>query len=472
VELEKAEWQDAAHGVAVVSVKVGNNKRTFSQGGRTVVRNSGVYDLHLLRDGQLVGWSQRTNTITDCHTQEQPDGEDADEKNIWRHETCIDLGRDGSERLTFTVQVPRRADLNHVTFTAYAFNADQVKSATATKVLHVRDQIAPRAGKAYIITVGVNRTESSPAWDLQYAANDARRMGNVVGEKLEATGQFSKVVRIRLVSDDPKQTQPGEAAATKSHIQAVLDLLAGRAINAGLRNEIPGADEIEKAQPEDLVLLAFSSHGYTDENGVFHFVVADIGTHTPQDKVTAELQSRTLSSGELSQWLREIDAGEFIMVVDSCHSAATIDTEGFKPGPMGSRGLGQLAYAKGMRILAASKSEQSAVERGTDNNGRAINDGLLTYALVHEGLELGLADFQPKDGKIMVSEWLAYAVQEVPKLFSEGDRKGMIRAKRNPANARDVYHGSTKTLPQYQQPVLFDFARSRSDISLTRPDRQ
>jgi hypothetical protein len=58
------------------------------------------------------------------------------------------------------------------------------------------------------------------------------------------------------------------------------------------------------------------------------------------------------------------------MIVDTCHSEATVAYDGFKPGPMGSRGLGQLAYDKGMRILAASKSGQSAVEPGWGHQGR------------------------------------------------------------------------------------------------------
>ena len=52
------------------------------------------------------------------------------------------------------------------------------------------------------------------------------------------------------------------------------------------------------------------------------------------------------------------------MIVDACHSAASVDEAGFKPGPMGSRGLGQLAYDKGMRILAASQADDVALESG------------------------------------------------------------------------------------------------------------
>ena len=73
-----------------------------------------------------------------------------------------------------------------------------------------------------------------------------------------------------------------------------------------------------------------------------------------------------------------------VMIVDACHSAAGVP-EGFKPGPMGDRGLGQLAYDKGMRILAATQANDVALESGQ------IGQGLLTYALVEDGLKKGLA---------------------------------------------------------------------------------
>ena len=56
---------------------------------------------------------------------------------------------------------------------------------------------------------------------------------------------------------------------------------------------------------------------------------------------------------------------ELVLIVDACPtSAASIESEGFKPGPLGSRGLGQLAYDKRMRVLAASQSDQAAREMG------------------------------------------------------------------------------------------------------------
>lgn len=90
-----------------------------------------------------------------------------------------------------------------------------------------------------------------------------------------------------------------------------------------------------------------------------------------------------------------------------------------------------------------------------------IKHGLLSYALVDEGLEQELA---ARNGRILMSEWLKYAVQEVPRLFREGEKKGVVQVKGGPEIDRDIYTDKKKTPLFSQQPVLFDFARGRSEV--------
>ena len=99
-----------------------------------------------------------------------------------------------------------------------------------------------------------------------------------------------------------------------------------------------------------------------------------------------------------------------VMLVDACYSARSVAREGFKPGPMGDRGLGQLAFNKGMRILAASQADDVAREPGK------LAQGLLTYALIRDGIESDQADRSPADGRITVTEWLTYGASRVPSL--------------------------------------------------------
>jgi hypothetical protein len=193
-------------------------------------------------------------------------------------------------------------------------------------------------------------------------------------------------------------------------------------------------------------------------------VLADIGPGHGQDAVTESLARAALSSDELSAWLREVDAGEIALIVDACRSEASVAYSGFKPGPMGSRGLGQLAYDKGMRILAASKAQQSAIEVGG-----TISQGLLSYALVQLGLRQGLADFQAPAGQITLSEWLAYGADEVPNLLRLGSLRGPGQEKPRVPGTRDAIDVDTAPAPDmYQQPVLFDFSRERKDVLIKR----
>ena len=89
----------------------------------------------------------------------------------------------------------------------------------------------------------------------------------------------------------------------------------------------------------------------------------DIG----QSLSDAQRRKRTISNDELSAWLRGLDAIDQVMIVDACHSAASVQSNEFKPGSMGSRGLGQLAYDKGM--LAATQIDQYALETGKTQLG-------------------------------------------------------------------------------------------------------
>lgn len=84
------------------------------------------------------------------------------------------------------------------------------------------------------------------------------------------------------------------------------------------------------------------------------------------------------------------------MIVDACHSAAAVEGTDFKPGPRGSRGLGQLSYDKGMRILTATQAANVALEKG--------GLGLLMRALLQDGLSSGWADYKPRDKSILLME--------------------------------------------------------------------
>lgn len=152
------------------------------------------------------------------------------------------------------------------------------------------------------------------------------------------------------------------------------------------------------------------------------------------------------------------------MIVDTCHSAATVEEPGFKPGPMGSRGLGQLAYDKEMLILAASQTDDVALE------SEKLKQGLLTYALVHDGLEAKQA-VKPGTKEITLDSWLEYGTERVPKLYREvwkGEVQTFTEGSKD-VTIDEQLSGGTSSLKKpsaFQQASLFNFQKRKRDLSL------
>jgi hypothetical protein len=119
-----------------------------------------------------------------------------------------------------------------------------------------------------------------------------------------------------------------------------------------------------------------------------------------------------------------------------------------------------------MRILAASQSDEFALE------DQRLKHGLLTFSLINDGLEAFNADFEPKDKKIWLEEWLKYGVKRVPALAEEVKNGSVNVANRGPERGAVRVDGpATANRPAgavkpAQQPALFDFAKNRKAVVL------
>jgi WD40 repeat protein len=457
-----------------VTLEVRGVEARFGTKGQERTWQSGAFDLRLFRDGQLVGQAP------DLREPEPLEASDIEaDVGRWReaHRLVEGVGR---KEVTFrNIRLPKREPGDSIEFSAYAFNVDRVKSVTASTPYAVPQRMPVRDRRAYVVAVGVSAYED-PAWDLKYADDDARRLVEVLEPRLRSTGQYKEVVSVPLLADwterDGARTVT-TVTATKANVKAALDILAGRDVPEKMRRALPNGMKLERARPDDLVLIGYSSHGYADKAGNFYLFPYDIGSNTGR-AVSTEILKRAISSAELSAWLRDVDAGELIMVVDACHSAASVESAEFKPGPMGARGLGQLAYDKGMRILASTRADDVAWESAR------TRQGLLSYALVHDGVEEGKADFRPADGRIGIQEWLEYAALRVPQLYAEA-----MNFRGGPPNASPPSTGATpparllafdshtrtpryitrsNTPPQTQQPTLFNYKRGEDPILVLR----
>lgn len=436
--------------------------------------HSGVYDLRLFVDRQLVASSVPRAEEEKYIGRAASEGSGG-EADIWRetHELArVEPLRAGKATFVFhNVQLPRNGG-REIEFSAYAFNADRVKSQTSRSKLKIEKPIRAR-GTTYLMTIGVNASESL-SYRLNYAANDARETQKILGERLSASRQ--SLVRINLVSDYDTNGKLTDDLAIKKTIKGVFDILSGHRdeVDRETLATIDGVARLSRIKPEDTLIVTFSGHGYT-KSGIFYMLPYDIGTDV--GRITDDVLPRLISSDELSLWTRDIVAREMVLIVDACHSAASVQGSDFKPGPMGSRGLGQLAYDKGMRVLAAAQTNNVALEL------RTLKHGLLSYSLLQDGIVRGLADSNtPKDGAVTTREWLAYAVKGVPELYKkviEGKAKLAIGgedvdlSKLTEKQKAEVFceGGNCRSKASVQRPVLFDFARVADSIPLFRLNR-
>jgi len=326
---------------------------------------SGVRDLRLFRNGSLV--------------------------KMWHGEA--------DSQSPYQIQVPIIEGANR--FTAYAFNDSNVKSRDARLVVTGAKSLA-RKGTAYIIAIGVNKY-ANHNYDLRYATQDAQAFSEELKEKQGQLDTFSHVQVISL----------SDAEATKDNVLGALHLLAGTGANA-LQ---PGAPEplqrLGPAQPEDAVFVYFAGHG-TSAKSHFYLIPHDLGYQGKRDELDQDrlnmILQHSISDEELTQAFEGIDAGRVVLIIDACNSGQALEAEEKRRGPMNSKGLAQLAYEKGMYVLTASQSYQAALE--VDQLGH----GLLTFALVEEGLKTPAAGGSVSTGDLGVRDWLEYAAQRVPKL--------------------------------------------------------
>jgi len=454
---------------------------------------SGAFDLRLFRDGQLVSVSTPKKNlerfIADASrlvTEAKASGEllDTPEDAAWRAANDIfklkgeNVKTISPTKIQYTfrnIKLPKDGR-EKVEFTAYAFNSDKVKSATTEPAKFVVPDTVRNTGKkgcAYLISIGVNASEN-PAYKLRYAANDARKMQEIVGARLQSDGtQYSEVVQISLISDYSKNENITENNAQKAIIKGVFSLLSGERFTAvttevakenpsfaGVFKKIPNIENLRAIEPEDTLIITFSGHGYADNAGIFYMLPYNIGKNT--QKLTAEVLQKTISSDELSLWMQDITAAEMIMIVDACHSSAAVQGDGFKPGPMGSRGLGQLAYDKDMKILSATQADNAAFELD------CLRQGILSYALLQDGIISSLADAD-NNKQLFSEEWLSYAEKRVPELYIEAENRKCSVV----INDKNAEVGSIKSDKinlgrnqkenlNLQQPTLFDFKRRKT----------
>jgi len=328
-----------------------------------------------------------------------PAGSGAQDLRLFRNGSLVKMWH-GSVKLDKTGKATLETEVRLIAgenkLTGYAFNHDNIKSSDATLTVAGADSLK-RPGTAYILASGINQYADSD-FNLRYASADAQDFAQEVEKQQKAVGTYAKVDVISLTDQQ----------ATKANLLAALKHLA------------------EVVQPEDAVFIYYAGHG-TASGSRFYLIPHDLGyagTRSDLDEAAVKsVLAHSVSDLDLDQAFEGIDAGEIVLVIDACRSGQALQADDPRQGPMNSKGLAQLAYEKGMYILTASQGYQAALEASS------YGHGLLTYALIEEGLKSAKADDEPKDGQITLREWLDYASQEVPQLqralMQAAERRGM-----------------------------------------------
>lgn len=437
-----------------VEVRSVISKTQFDQNGHPM--QSGVFDVRLFRDKQLVSRSPINHPVSENSPQGPISEKTTQSKwsELWRQTHALKLDAHGSASLTFhNIRLPFRREIKEVEFSAYAFNGDRVKSETSPPYVYpiprTRGNLVRRA---YVITVGVNANQSQ--WDLSYAVKSASDVQQAFEAKLSKAYQVISVPIVSTRKSDSPQV--ALAQANKETIKTVLDILAGRTRvrTVGSEQQIPGFAALRAASPDDLVVLYICSHGYVDPKGKFYVIPYNTGRpagvteevldaclsnpdESPRCMAAQRFVDSAISSDDLADWMNHVDAGETLMVLDSCYSGAVATTgREFRPGALEDRGFAPLAYDKGILILAASQPDKPAMATALIGNGRS----LLSDALV----SIATADKQPR-----VADWAHKAGSVVPQTYQR------------------LY--PSISVDDIQLPVVLDFIKNRSSSNNANP---
>jgi len=317
----------------------------------------------------------------------------------------------------FTADVPIQLLQGDNTISAYCFNDDNIRSREIRTEVK-SDHGLPVKGDLHILSIGITAYQQAQL-KLKYAAADAQLFSTTISENLLKTGNYRRSY-IHHVPD---------AEATKAKL-----ITQFRQLGTGLA----------RLKANDVLFIFYSGHGFASGDN-FYLV--------PQDaSISADGRSinNLLSDTELSDLLKNIDCKEIVLVIDACQSGQAIGKATDQLGPFNAKGLAQLAYEKGMYVIAASQSQQSAIEVDT------LAHGLLTYTMSIKGLKQSQADNAPKDKKIDIIEWLNYTAQEVPKTY--------LAAKQQKVQQKKIVPGKMN----YQNPKVYFRREKNYDLLIVK----
>lgn len=290
---------------------------------------------------------------------------------------------------------------------AYSYDENGIKSSDAA--IDCQGPLTVEPGTLHILSIGINHYQNNRNTHLNWAEADAQLIEQVL------SAQRTQINREETeMSSHPEMKYSPADRAKFARASGPMDVTFLPSDQASRKNILSKVTEIAaKAKPQDTVILFFAGHG-TNRNGTFYFLTSDIGAFDVQyglDTVPVALLSQgSISDRDLETALDPVDAGSIAVIVDACESGQLLlASTDVRRGPVDAQGFAQLAFEKGISLLAAAPSANEALE------GSKIGHGWLTYELGFEGLQNGKARVSDIDADIYLDALFRYAAQEVPK---------------------------------------------------------
>jgi hypothetical protein len=246
------------------------------------------------------------------------------------------------------------------------------------------------------IFVGVSRY-SARDLELRFASKDAEAIARAFELAARRLWGPERVHLSVLSSSGQAETQP-----TKANLKKAFD--AARAAN-----------------PDDLLIVFFAGHG-VEAAGSYAFATSEARTLNLSDSTTRALTSVT--SDELTDWLKLIPARHKVLILDTCAAGAAANNLAEIRALSGDQiqAIQRVKERTGFHVLMGSAADAVSYEASR------YGQGVLTYALL-EGMR-GAA--LRADGYVDVSRLFQHAADRVPELAGKigGIQRPEIMARR------------------------------------------
>jgi WD40 repeat protein/uncharacterized caspase-like protein len=274
--------------------------------------------------------------------------------------------------------------------TVVAMNADDVLASRGIASRFAGGRARPIRPTLWGIVAGISRYQGS-SLQLSYAGKDAADFGAVL--ELAGAPLFEGRAHVRVLSTESEDTSKWP---TRANLEAAF-----RWAHAG-------------AKSEDVLVVYLAGHGVQANDGKddeFYYLTQDAVEGALADPVV--WRGSTLSSDELTAWIKGVPALKQVLLLDTCHAGRLVaDLTKDREVPSSElRAIERMKDRTGLFVLAGAAADAVSYEASR------YAQGLLTYALLS-----GIRGPALREGKFIdVGMLYSYAVDRVPQL-AEGIR--------------------------------------------------